>query len=88
MERLTFSLPHIKKDPHTPRSSKEALLQEIYEHFKKAIPYPMLAGLTKNKGERFMREIFEEYKKQPINTPAYFMGMVRAYKTRWTHDNP
>lgn len=84
MEKLSFNIvtkvstKSIPKDEGAAR--RQVLADEIYQHFNKLLPFPMIAGLIARKGEIFMRETFYEFKKQPIRSVAYFLGMVRSTK--------
>ena len=74
-------------EPKKKRTESQALCDEVYEYFVGEIPYGQLLGFCKNMGTRAVREIFEEFKKHSkINTPAYFLGIIRNNKTIWNEN--
>ena len=65
-------------------SSKQLLLSEIYQYFKPRLKGGEIAGLLRDKGETFVRETFEQLKKDnPKDRLSVFLWRLGRVRTKW-----
>ena len=81
MEQITFTR---RLERGKTGSERHELCKEIYEGLHKQVPFPQLLGLTKNKGLRCMREVWQETMKSnfPHKAPL-FLKKIKQEKTTW-----